>query len=104
MAKRVYGASEVVYYMEAERKIAQFAERACPAAGLHGEDAALALRGPGAARRADGFQLPVRDLRAYTGAGWLVPLCGAIRQMPGLGRNPAAFDVDVERGRTVGLF
>ena len=52
-----------------------------------------------------GFQLPVRDVRAYTGAGWLVPLCGAVMQMPGLGKSPAAFDVDIDdEGRTVGLF
>ena len=42
---------------------------------------------------------------AYTGAGWLVPLCGTMQTMPGLGASPAAFDVDIdEEGRTVGLF
>ena len=51
------------------------------------------------------FTLPVRDIRAYTGAGWLVPLCGDILQMPGLGRTPAALDIDIDaEGRTVGLF
>ena len=51
------------------------------------------------------FVLPVRDIRAYTGAGWLVPLCGDIQQMPGLGKTPAAFNVDIDAdGRTVGLF
>ena len=51
------------------------------------------------------FTLPVRDVRAYTGAGWLVPLCGDIQQMPGLGKGAAAFDVDIDaEGRTVGLF
>ena len=44
-------------------------------------------------------------MRAYTGAGWLVPLCGDIQQMPGLGRAAAAFGVDIDPdGRTVGLF
>jgi formate--tetrahydrofolate ligase len=53
----------------------------------------------------EGFRLPVRDVRAYTGAGWLVPLCGDITQMPGLGRDPAALDVDIDdTGRTIGLF
>ena len=51
------------------------------------------------------FELPVRDIRAYTGAGWLVPLCGDIQQMPGLGKAPAALNVDIDaEGRTVGLF
>jgi formate--tetrahydrofolate ligase len=52
-----------------------------------------------------GFTVPVRDIRAYTGAGWLVALCGEMQTMPGLGRHPAAFDIDVAPdGRTVGLF
>jgi formate--tetrahydrofolate ligase len=51
------------------------------------------------------FTLQVRDLRAYTGAGWLVPLCGDIQQMPGLGKTPAALNVDIDAdGRTIGLF
>ena len=40
------------------------------------------------------FELPVRDIRAYTGAGWLVPLCGDIQQMPGLGKHAGG----VQRG------
>jgi formyltetrahydrofolate synthetase len=53
----------------------------------------------------EGFTVTVRDVRAYTGAGWLVPLCGDITQMPGLGKSPAALNVDIdEDGRTVGLF
>ena len=53
----------------------------------------------------EGFSLHVRDVRAYTGAGWLVPLAGDVMTMPGLGQTAAAFDVDIdEDGRTVGLF
>jgi formyltetrahydrofolate synthetase len=52
-----------------------------------------------------GFVVTVRDIRAYTGAGWLVALCGDMQTMPGLGKTPAAFAVDIdENGRTVGLF
>jgi formate--tetrahydrofolate ligase len=52
-----------------------------------------------------GFTVPIRDIRPYTGAGWLVALCGEMQTMPGLGRHPAAFDIDVAPdGRTVGLF
>jgi formyltetrahydrofolate synthetase len=55
--------------------------------------------------RPSGFAVPVRDIRAYTGAGMLVPLCGDVVQMPGLGPEPAAFGIDVdEHGLTVGLF
>jgi formate--tetrahydrofolate ligase len=52
-----------------------------------------------------GFTVPVRDLRPYTGAGWIVALCGDMMTMPGLGKTPAAFAIDVdENGETVGLF
>jgi formyltetrahydrofolate synthetase len=52
-----------------------------------------------------GFTVPVRDLRPYTGAGWIVALCGDMMTMPGLGKTPAAFEVDIDvDGRTVGLF
>jgi formate--tetrahydrofolate ligase len=52
-----------------------------------------------------GFTLTVRDLRAYTGAGWVVALCGDMQTMPGLGATPAAHAIDVDDdGRTVGLF
>ena len=51
-----------------------------------------------------GFVLPVRDLRPYTGAGWIVALCGAIQTMPGLGASPAALRIDVDaNGRPTGL-
>jgi formate--tetrahydrofolate ligase len=52
-----------------------------------------------------GFTVTVRDLRPYTGAGWIVALCGDMQTMPGLGKAPAAFAIDVDdEGRTVGLF
>ncbi len=52
-----------------------------------------------------GYTLPIRELRAYTGAGWIVALCGEMMTMPGLPAKPAAFGIDIdERGRTVGLF
>ena len=75
------------------------------AADLHGEDAPVAELRPSAPERTEDFEFPVRDIRAYTGAGWLVPLAGDIQQMPGLGKTPAALNVDIDaEGRTVGLF
>jgi formate--tetrahydrofolate ligase len=51
-----------------------------------------------------GFTLPVRDVRAYTGAGWIVALAGDVQLMPGLPDGPAAERIDVDAaGRTVGL-
>ena len=43
-----------------------------------------------------GWTLPVRDLRCYTGAGWLVALCGDMQTMPGLGVTPALQNVDID--------
>jgi formyltetrahydrofolate synthetase len=52
-----------------------------------------------------GFTVTVRDLRPYTGAGWIVALCGDMQTMPGLGKQPAAFSIDVDAdGNIVGLF
>src|SRR6187431_19347 len=52
-----------------------------------------------------GFTVTVRDLRPYTGAGWIVALCGDMQTMPGLGKAPAAFSIDVDKqGNIVGLF
>jgi len=51
-----------------------------------------------------GFTLPVREVRASVGAGFVYPLCGDMRTMPGLGRVPAAAGIDLdEHGNIVGL-
>jgi formate--tetrahydrofolate ligase len=51
-----------------------------------------------------GFTLPVRELRAYTGAGWVVALCGEMQTIPGLPADPAASRIDVDAdGRIHGL-
>jgi formyltetrahydrofolate synthetase len=50
------------------------------------------------------FVLPVRELRPYTGAGWIVAVCGATQTMPGLPANSAAERMDLDSdGRIVGL-
>jgi formyltetrahydrofolate synthetase len=53
-----------------------------------------------------GFRLPVRDIKASVGAGFLYPLCGDMRTMPGLPTRPAFYDVDLDlkTGKVVGLF
>jgi len=106
VARRVYGAGDVFFYPEAEQKIAQFTRQ-----GLSGLPVCIAKThmslsaDPSLRGAPERFTLPVRDIRAYTGAGWLVALCGEITQMPGLGKAPAALGVDIDpAGRTVGLF
>jgi methylenetetrahydrofolate dehydrogenase (NADP+)/methenyltetrahydrofolate cyclohydrolase/formyltetrahydrofolate synthetase len=53
-----------------------------------------------------GFRVPIRDIRASVGAGFLYPLLGEMRTMPGLPTRPVFFDVDVdpETEQVVGLF
>lgn len=53
----------------------------------------------------EGFVLPITEVRLSAGAGFVYPLCGEMRTMPGLGRSPAALRVDLDRdGNVVGLF
>ena len=51
-----------------------------------------------------GWTLPVREVRASVGAGFVYPICGDMRTMPGLGKNPAAKSIDIDdNGEIVGL-
>ncbi len=54
----------------------------------------------------EGFVLPIRDIRASVGAGFLYPLVGEMQTMPGLPTRPCFYDVDldIETGRVLGLF
>ena len=55
--------------------------------------------------RPEGFTLPIRDIRISAGAGFLYPLCGEMRTMPGLPTVPAGTKVDIDQeGKIVGLF
>jgi formate--tetrahydrofolate ligase len=52
-----------------------------------------------------GWRLPVREVRAAAGAGYVYALSGEMRTMPGLPRNPAAAGIDLDdEGQVVGLF
>jgi formate--tetrahydrofolate ligase len=106
IATRVYGARDVFFYPAAESKIEQYTDEGLDRLPICMAKTHLSLSAdPTLLNAPEEFTLQVRDIRAYTGAGWLVPLCGDIQQMPGLGKSAAAFDVDIdEEGRTVGLF
>jgi formate--tetrahydrofolate ligase len=106
IATRVYGARDVAISPEAAKKIEQFTAQGLGSLPVCMAKTPLSLSSdPTLLNAPEGFTLPVRDIRAYTGAGWLVPLCGDIVQMPGLGKTPAAHNIDIDAdGRTVGLF
>jgi formate--tetrahydrofolate ligase len=106
IATRIFGAADVDFSPVAQRKIDEFTKLGLDNLPVCMAKTHLSLSHESSWRNApSGYTLPVRDIRAYTGAGWLVPLCGEILQMPGLGKKPAAFDIDIDAdGRTVGLF
>jgi formate--tetrahydrofolate ligase len=103
---RVYGAEDVVFLPAAQEKIDTFTENGFDLLPICMAKTHLSLsHDPSLLNAPTGFTVTVRDIRAYTGAGWLVPLLGDMQTMPGLGVTPAAFNVDIdENGRTVGLF
>ncbi|MGH3006233.1 MAG: formate--tetrahydrofolate ligase [Gaiellaceae bacterium] len=103
---RVYGADGVVFLPAAQEKIKTFTAKGFDELPICMAKTHLSLsHDPTLLNAPTGFTVTVRDIRAYTGAGWLVPLLGDMQTMPGLGVKPAAFDVDIdENGRTVGLF
>ena len=105
VARRVYGARDVFFYPEAEEKITQFTREGLSRLPICIAKTHLSLSAdPELLNAPQGFTLPVRDVRAHTGAGWLVPLCGEITEMPGLGKATAALGIDIDAGgRTIGL-
>jgi formate--tetrahydrofolate ligase len=106
VCKRVYGADGVVFLPAAQQKIEQFTANGFDKLPICMAKTHLSLsHDPGLLNAPTDFTITVRDIRAYTGSGWLVPLLGDMQTMPGLGVTPAAFNVDIdENGRTVGLF
>jgi len=106
IAKRVYGADGIFLLKTAAGKVGQFNRLGLDKLPICMAKTHLSLSHDASLPNAPvGFTVTVRDLRAYTGAGWIVALCGDMQTMPGLGASPAAVNVDIdEEGRTVGLF
>jgi formyltetrahydrofolate synthetase len=106
IATRVYGADGIVLLPPARAKIEQFTKLGLESLPICMAKTHLSLsHDPALTNAPTGFTVTVRDLRAYTGAGWIVALCGDMQTMPGLGTTPAAINVDIDdEGRTVGLF
>jgi formyltetrahydrofolate synthetase len=106
IARRVYGADGVEFLPEAERKLAVLKDRHLDTLPVCMAKTHMSLSHDPAQRgRPRGVRLPIRNLLPSVGAGFVVALCGDIMLMPGLGRDPAFHQVDIdEQGRTVGLF
>jgi formyltetrahydrofolate synthetase len=106
IATRVYGADGAHLLPAAQERVEELTALGLGQLPICMAKTHLSLSDDAALTNApSGFTVTVRDLRAYTGAGWIVALCGDMQTMPGLSASPAAFNVDIDsEGRTVGLF
>ncbi len=108
IAKEVYGADGVTYSDVALEKAKMYeADPAASELGTCMVKTHLSLsHDPDVKGRPQGWQLPIRDIMSFKGAGFIVPVAGAISLLPGTGSDPAyrGIDVDVETGRVRGLF
>ncbi|MBW8036139.1 MAG: formate--tetrahydrofolate ligase [Planctomycetes bacterium] len=108
IAKEVYGASGVEYTNEATKKAeALEADPQARKLGTCMVKTHLSLsHDPEFKNRPKDWILPIRDILVYKGAGFIVPLAGGIKLLPGTASNPAyrRIDVDVNTGKVEGLF
>lgn len=106
IAKTIYGADSVTYSSEANKAIAEIEKLGkdklpiCMAKTQYSlSDDATKLGRP------TGFKINIRDVKLSAGAGFIVALSGAIMTMPGLGKEPAAYRIDIDAdGNIHGLF
>ena len=105
LATKVYGADGVDYSSTADRQLASYEKNGfgnlpiCIAKTQYSISSDPNLKGA-----PTGWRLPVREVRASVGAGFIYPICGDVSTMPGLGSAPSAYDIDIdENGEIVGL-
>ncbi len=108
IAREVYGADGVTYSPEAQAK----AERMEKDPNMQNMATCMVkthlslTHDPNVKGRPKGWTLPIKDILTYGGAGFIVPVAGDIKLMPGTSSDPAfrRVDVDVETGKVKGLF
>jgi len=105
VATRVYGADGVEYSPQASRQLDTYEKAGFGTLPVCIAKTHLSISSDPSLKGAPtGWTLPVREVRASVGAGFVYPICGEIRTMPGLGTNPAAARIDLdENGEIVGL-
>eukprot|EP01117_Protostelium_nocturnum_P004752 TRINITY_DN1725_c0_g1_i1.p1 TRINITY_DN1725_c0_g1~~TRINITY_DN1725_c0_g1_i1.p1 ORF type:complete len:671 (-),score=273.56 TRINITY_DN1725_c0_g1_i1:77-2089(-) len=107
IAKEIYGADGVTYEAEAERKIEVYTRQGFANLPICMAKTHLSLSADATKKGVPtGFTIPIRDIRASVGAGFLFPLVGTMSTMPGLPTRPCFYDIDLdlETGKIVGLF
>ncbi|KAA3642210.1 MAG: formate--tetrahydrofolate ligase [Chloroflexi bacterium] len=107
ICKQIYGADGVEYSETAEEQIADYTRLGFDNLPMCMAKTHLSLsHDPLLKGRPTGFTVPIREIRASVGAGFLYPLLGEMSTMPGLPTRPAYYDVDLdlETGQVIGLF
>jgi formate--tetrahydrofolate ligase len=105
IASQIYGAKDVQYSDLAEAKIQLFTCRGWDKLPICMAKTHLSLsHDPNLKGRPRDFILPIRDIRASIGAGFLYPLCGTMQTMPGLPSHPIGENIDIDKeGNVIGL-
>ena len=107
ICKEIYGADGVDYTAEAEKKIELYTKLGFDKLPMCMAKTHLSFSHDASIKGAPtGFRIPIRDVRASVGAGFLYPLLGEMRTMPGLPTRPVFYDVDLDlkTGKVLGLF
>ena len=105
IATRVYGADGVDYSPLAARQLKNYERLGLGELPICMAKTHLSLSSdPALLGAPTGWRMPVREVRASVGAGFIYPLAGEMRTMPGLGSSPAANRIDLDAdGEIVGL-
>jgi formate--tetrahydrofolate ligase len=105
VAAKIYGADGVDYSALAARQLADYERNGFGRLPVCIAKTHLSISSDPTLRGAPtGWRLPVREVRASVGAGFIYPICGDMRTMPGLGTNPAALHIDIDDdGEIIGL-
>jgi formyltetrahydrofolate synthetase len=107
IAREIYRADGVDFSPEAEERIELYTRNGFGDLPICMAKTHLSFTSDASIKGAPtGFRIPVRDIRASVGAGFLYPLVGSMRTMPGLPSRPVFYDVDLdlETGKVMGLF
>ncbi|MCA1687320.1 MAG: formate--tetrahydrofolate ligase [Actinobacteria bacterium] len=105
IATKVYGAGHVEYDLVASRQLDSYERNGFGRLPVCVAKTHLSISSdPALTGAPTGWTLPVREVRASVGAGFIYPICGDMRTMPGLSASPAAERIDIdENGEIVGL-
>ena len=106
IAREVYGADGVDYSPLAEERIAEYTRLGYDRLPICMAKTHLSLsHDPELKGVPKGFRIPIRDISASVGAGFVYPLLGTMSTMPGLPTRPSYYDIDIdfETGKILGL-